>query len=63
MSVAVPEGVDWEIERVLTSGKYPDSRREIVEEWSYEHLVDAHLVLDMYEELEQKAAKKASPKP
>lgn len=44
---------------MLTCGKYHVSRRELVEEWSYEHLVDAHLVLDMYDELEVKAAKRA----
>lgn len=54
----MPEGVDWEIFRILTSQRFSvTSPSQILNEWTLEELVDAHLVLDMFEELEARAAR------
>jgi len=57
----VPEGVDWEIWRIVSSPRYTGiSPHEIRENWSLEDLLDAHLVEDMWVELERKAAKQST---
>jgi len=44
--------------RILTSERFSaTSPNQILGDWSMEDLMDAHLLLDMYEELENKASK------
>ena len=54
----MPEGLDWEIWRIISSPRFSvPSPATILTEWSMEDLVDAHLVLDLFDLLEEKAAK------
>jgi hypothetical protein len=52
----VPDGVDWDVHRVLTSGKYPGaSLAEIRDMWTIDDLLDAHDVIDALEAAEADA--------
>lgn len=48
--------MDWEVWRIVSSERFSVSNpNEILTQWSMEDLLDAHLVLGLYEELERKA--------
>lgn len=55
----MPEGVDWTIERILTSTRYKATRRELETWWSFDDLMIAHATLDMLEEAESSASDRA----
>lgn len=59
MSVSVPESLDWYVWRVARS-PLCSGLREIEEHWSLDDLVDAHMALDVEDELEAEAARKAA---
>jgi hypothetical protein len=42
--------VDYEIQKIATSGKYNDSYTDIMTTWSITDILDAHDMLDMFEE-------------
>jgi hypothetical protein len=48
--------LDWEVWRIVAAERFSVSNpNEILQEWSLEDLVDAHDVLDMYDDLASKA--------
>jgi hypothetical protein len=51
----VPEHLDWQIWRIAAADRFSASLNEIEERWSLSDVLDAHEVLDMYEDLEAKA--------
>jgi hypothetical protein len=55
--VAAPASVDWDIHRIAASERYADNLITIQTLWSLDDLYEAHDVLDMYDDLERKAAK------
>lgn len=56
MTVKLPAGVDWYIWRIRTSARlgHP-SFREMDEDWTVSDLLDAHELLDAFEEAESRA--------
>lgn len=62
-----PAWLDWDLFRVMTSGKWAiSSRAQMESEWSLEDLHDALDALEFLDELAIKAAnppKKQAPKP
>lgn len=52
----VPYGIDWEIDRLVMSGKFPGgyTYEYILHQCTYERLLDMHALLDMEEELDRK---------
>lgn len=56
MTVKIPEGIDWAIWRVATHERNRASLAEIQELWSLEDLIEAHLALDVHDELARKIA-------
>jgi hypothetical protein len=54
----VPAAVDWWFWRLLASERLTVSLAELEERWSMTDVLDAHEVLDMYDDLEAKAAKR-----
>ncbi len=57
VSVELPEGLDWEVWRILSSDRFTVSKRELEEEWTLTEWLDAHLTLDLLEDLEAKRYK------
>ncbi len=55
----IPVGVDWDIYRIVVSPRFQADANRIRYEWSLEDLVDAHLIEDMFDEAERKAASRA----
>lgn len=55
--------VDWFFHRVASSDRYSASLREIQDEWTLDDVLDAHLVLDAFEEADRRAAAKIPGKP
>jgi hypothetical protein len=49
----VPEGIDWEVWRVVSSTRFSVSLEEVETRWSMLDLWDANRVLDMFDELER----------
>ena len=66
MSLPVPPGIDWELWRVFSAGKWAiPSIAYMLEHWTLEDLVDAWLVLELDDDLnalEQEEAEKAQQK-
>ena len=56
VKVRIPDGVEWEIWRIVSSGRIHVSLIEIQTQWSIEDVWQAHQVLDLHEELEYKAS-------
>jgi hypothetical protein len=52
--------VDWEVHRIASSNRYHASPREILDRWTKEEVMQAHEVLNMYDELNAKAAAKTA---
>lgn len=42
--------------RLVTSGRIACSPGQVLNEWTLEQLIDAHAALDVWDELERKAA-------
>jgi hypothetical protein len=61
-SVTVPEHLDWWIWRVASHERIKSGLIEIQTQWSLTDILDAHDVIDLYEEAERKAAKKLARK-
>jgi hypothetical protein len=56
-SEPIPEEIDWWVHRVATSGRYHSSLKEIQNEWTLHDLLDAIIVLDIYDKLEDRASR------
>lgn len=54
--MAIPDGIDWDIHRIATSGRYAEQLTTIQTQWSLDDLYEAHEVLDMYDELDRRVA-------
>lgn len=52
VSVAIPDGLDWEVWRLLTDPRIKATKREIEEDWTLEDLLDAHTALDIRDQVE-----------
>ena len=57
IQIDIPDGIDWEIWRIVASDKIQVSLIEIQTQWSVDDMWQAHEVLDMYQELEARAHK------
>jgi len=50
--------VDWELWRIVCSSHFKvSSPGELLSWWTMEEVVDAHLLLDMYADMDEKTAK------
>lgn len=47
---------------MATSGKYHERVKDLEELWSLDDIISAHIVLDLYETAEHKAAERARRK-
>lgn len=54
ITVAIPEGLDWFLWRVLTHERNRSTLAEIETHWSLSDLLDAHLALDVHDELDHR---------
>lgn len=57
-NIKIPEGVEWDVWRLVFAPQLKSSLHEIETLWSYEDYVDAHILLDIFEEAQNKANKK-----
>ena len=55
----IPEGIDWNVHRIASSQRYTERLKDIEWGWTIDDVWDANNVLDLYEEVERKAAKQA----
>ena len=49
----IPEGIDWMVHRVATSERYRCQPWEIRERWTWRDVLDAHAVLNAFEDAEE----------
>lgn len=59
MTVRIPPWLDWEVWRIVSSPFFSETMDDVLNRWTLEDVHDAHAVLDLREELERKAARKA----
>ena len=60
MSVRLPPGVDWLIWRVVMSDSIHVGLQEVETYWSLEDLLDAHELLDAFQDAQRKATTSSS---
>jgi hypothetical protein len=58
VSVPIPDGLNWFVWRVATHERSRASLIEIQTEWSLADLVDAHMALDVHDELQRRLSQR-----
>lgn len=55
----MPEGIDYDVWRIVSSERYSvPSPDFVMKRWTLEDVVDAHAMLNLYDRLDARAAKK-----
>ena len=49
VTVKIPDEINWEVWRIVSSERYSASLVEVETLWSLDDLLDAHMVLDLLE--------------
>ncbi len=55
----IPDGVDWWIHRVAGSERYRCQPWEVRERWTWRDVIDAHAVLNAFEDAERESEKRS----